>query len=404
MPTYIYKARDDEGRLITGKMEISSLEALQARLESCGFFLVESTMQKKSIFEEDIFKNIIPVTDKNIYALTLQLGNTVSSGVPLLTSVQSIIDATKNAKLKSVIENVRDDISGGIPLSQAMRKHPSIFSQFYTGMLHLGESSGKLSKTLYALADYIKKDMEIKNRILAAISYPVTIFVLGLGIVSYLLIYVMPQFIEIFESQHVALPLPTQLLLVASHIVTNFWYLIVAFVVAIIAGYNMLMRISYFRLIVDQFKLKIPVIGQVVKKISIKSFIDGLYLLYSSGLPIISALNIVRSLVRNKHISNIVLALSMHMSSGKDLTAYLSLTDLFPADVLSMFKSAEESGTLENTLVKLSEIYNDEVNSGIAALIQAFEISVILLMGMGVGFVALSVLLPIFRMGQVYAR
>jgi len=404
MPTFTYKARDDEGRLITGKMDIGSLEALQARLENCGFFLVETVTQRKSLFEEDIFKKFVPVTDKNLYALTLQIGNTVSSGVPLLTSVQSIIDATKNSKLKSVLESVRDDISGGLALSQAMRKHPRIFSQFYTGMVELGESSGKLTKTVYALAEYIKKDMEIKNKILAAISYPAVIFVLGVGIVTYLLIFVMPQFIQIFEEQKVSLPLPTQLLLITSKIVTNFWYIILAVVIAIILGYKMFTRIGYGKLIVDQLKLKIPIIGQVVKKVSVKSFIDGLYLLYSSGLPIISALNIVRSLVRNQHISNIVLALSMHMSTGKDLTTYLSLTDLFPADVLSMIKSAEESGTLENTLTKISEIYNDEVNNSIAGLIQAFEIGVILCMGLGVGFVALSVLLPIFRMGQTITQ
>lgn len=401
MFTFTYKARDDQGRLISGKMDVSSTEELQVRLENCGFFLVESAVQRKGIFEEDIVKKFVPITRRNLYTLTLQLGNIVSTGVPLLTSFNAIIETTKNQKLLDVLKSVQEDLRNGKSLTQAMSKHPHVFSKFYTSMVEMGEASGNLPRMFSALAEYIKKEMEIKNKILSAISYPMVVLVVGTGVVTFLLIAVIPQFVSIFKEGKAALPLPTQILLGLSGIVTNFWYIILGAVISIIFSYRMFVRSDYGRLTVDQIKLKIPVIGKVTKKICVKNFVDGLYLLYSSGLPIISALNIVRSLVSNQELENTVGALCVHMSTGKDLTTYLSLTDFFPPDILAMIRSAEESGTLGDTLTKISEIYNNEVNNSIAGLIQLFEVGVILLMGLGVGFVALAIMFPIMRMGQV---
>lgn len=405
MPIYRYKARDEEGRSISGRLDVSGEEDLHNRLESSGFVLVKFSPERKNVLNEDIAKKFLPVTLRDIYTLTLQLGNTVGSGVPLLASLHSIATGCKNKKLADVLEMVIKDLESGSSFSEALSKHPGVFSRFYTSMVELGESSGALPKILFSLAEYIKKEMEIRRRILSAISYPAVLAVVGTGLVSYILVSIMPQFIDIFKEEGAALPLPTLILLGLSNLLTRYWYLLVGAIAAILVSFRLFVLSGYGRLTVDRLKLRIPVIGAVVKKICAKRFIDGLYLLYTSGLPILKALNIVKSILRNRHIEAIVDALWIHISAGKDLASYLALTDFFPPDILAMIKSGEESGTLQKMLDKASNIYHDEVNYSIEGLISAFEIGIILAIGIGVGFVAMAILFPIFGLSRaVMAR
>jgi type II secretory pathway component PulF len=400
MPIYQYKARDEKGNTITGRIDASGEEELEKRLESSGFFLVKFSLAKKNLLNEDIVQRFLPVTRRDLYTFTLQLANTVDSGVPILTSLQSISEGCKHKKLISVLQMVIADLNSGSNLSEALNRHPHIFSKFYTSMVELGEASGSLSKVLYSLAEYIKKEMEIKQRIIFAIIYPTVLVVAGIGLVSYLLIYVMPQFITIFEEEGVILPLPTRILLGLSNLISKHWYLVLAAIMLVVIGFKFFVRKDYGRLIIDRIKLRIPVIGGVIKKICVKRFIDSLYLLYASGLPILTALNIIKSMLNNRHLEKVIETLSIHMSAGKDLVSYLRLVEFFPPDILTMIKSGEESGSLQTMLDKISGIYHDEVRYSIEGLISTFEIGIILSMGIGVGFIATAILFPIFRLSR----
>ncbi|MFC1755596.1 type II secretion system F family protein, partial [Thermoproteota archaeon] len=302
MPTYHYKARDEEGRMISGSVDVVGEEELQKRLESSGFFLVKISKEKRSIFNEDIEKKLQRISLRDLYSITIQLGNTISTGVPLLASLDTIADSCRNQKLSSILSSVADDLRGGSSLSQALRRHPRVFSQFYTSMVELGESAGSLAKILNSLAGYIKKDMEIRQKILSALMYPVVLGVIGSGIVVYLLIHIMPQFVEIFAEEKAALPVPTLILLTVSNVLTKYWYMVLAVVAAAFMGFRLFIQNEFGRLTVDRLKLRIPILGNVFKKISAKRFIDGLYVLYGSGFPLLGALNIVKTMLSNRHL------------------------------------------------------------------------------------------------------
>lgn len=386
--------------MISGRMDVAGEKELQNRLEGGGFVLVKFSLEKKNLLNEDIAKEFLPVTLRDLYTLTLQLANTVSTGVPLLASLSSIAEGCKSKKLTALLRVVIDDLESGSSFSEALSRHHRVFSKFYTSMVELGETSGTLPEILVGLAEYIKKELEIRRRITSALSYPVVLTLIGTSLVAYILTYIMPKFIEIFTEEGVSLPVPTLILLALSNFLVKYWHLLLVILVGIVVTFRLLLRSDYVRLAVDSFKLRIPVVGELIKKIYAKRFMDGLYLLYTSGLPILAALNVVKSILRNRRLEKMIDALRVHISAGKDLSSYLRLTDFFSPDILAMVKSGEESGTLPKMLEKTSDIYGDEVNYSIEGLISAFEIGVILAMGAGVSFVAMAILFPIFRLSR----
>jgi len=401
MPIYNYKARDEEGRLISGRIDAQGEEDLQNKLENIGFFLVSFSPEKKGVFEEDIFQKFQRITLKAVYTLTLQLANTIDAGVPILASLHSLSDSAKNKKLKDLLENVISDLSSGSSLSESLKRYPKIFNNFYISMVELGESSGNLSGMLYSIAEYLKRSMAIKRKVIGALVYPAVLSVVGVGLVSYLLIYIMPQFISIFVEQGVALPLPTMILITLSNLLSSYWYIILGAIAGIVISFRTFIATSAGRMTIDTLVLKVPVIGGIIKKISLKNFVDGLNLLYSSGLPLLRSLKIIKTVVGNMYLQQTIEALSVHISEGKDLVSYLKMTDFFTADVLSMLKTGEESGTLDKVLGKISAIYEDEVNYAIETLISSFEMLVILALGVGVGFIAMAILFPMFKLSRV---
>ena len=400
MPIYQYKARDEEGRLISGRMDVVSKDDLHKRLENYGFFLVSSSEEKKNFLSADLNKLFQRITLRSLHTFTLQLANTLNAGVPMLRSLRSIADGCKNQKLAMVLEKVIEDLRSGSSYSESLSKHPKVFSSFYTSMVELGESSGTLPKMLYSIAEYIKKNIEIKRKITAALTYPIVLALVGLGIVMYILIYIMPMFIEIFVEEGVALPTPTAILIAIRDFFVGNWQYLLLLTAGLVFGFRTYILTQKGRQVIDRVKLGIPLAGQVIKKMCVKRFVDGLYLLYTGGLPILKALNIVKATLSNKHLEKIIDALWVHISRGQDLASYLCLTDFFPSEVLTMIKSGEESGTLGLVLEKVSEIYQDDINYSIERLMSFIEIGIILIMGVGVGFIAISILFPIFSLSQ----
>ena len=404
MARYRYKARDDEGHTISGSVEISSQEELRKRIENSGFFLVEATEEKGGLLGADLAKKFQRVTLRDLYSFTVQLNNTVGSGVPLLTSLSTIAQGSRNKKLRDIVEEVIQNLKAGSPLSKALARHPQLFSDFYISMIELGESSGKLSQTVGSLAEYIKKDMEIRHRIGSAMAYPICVAFIGAGLIGWILFKIMPEFVKVFSEEKVALPLPTIILLAISKMVTGYWYIVLLAFIAFAVWFHFFKKSDYGRLFLDKLKLRLPVLGVVVRKICAKRFIDGLYLLYVSGFPLLGALNIVKSMLNNKHLEKTIDALWVHISTGKDFASYLWLGDFFPPDVVAMIRSGEESGTLDKMLSRISELYHDEVNYSIEALISTFEILVIVFMGGLVGFAAMAIMFPILGMSRMVSQ
>ncbi len=408
MPIFLYKARDEEGRIIGGKIDAASEEDLQTRLSSIGFILTRFTIEKKNILKEDLFARFETIKLKEKYTLTIQLANTVDAGVPIMSALSSIIEACTNTKLRKVLEKIRADLNSGIALCEALKKHPGVFSNFYSSLVELGESSGNLSKVLYELAAYIKRDIETRRKIASTIMYPTILAIVAISVASFLLINIVPKFVEVFKSAGASLPLPTVILLTISDIVNKilvrYWYLTASAVVGIALGFRAIGATKKGRLKIDQIRLRLPIFGSLVRKLCIYRFTEALRLLYNSGLPIMKALKIIEEVVQNKEMENIVTALSRHLAKGEDLVSYLKLVDFFPSDVIAMIKVGEEGGKLGVVLEKVTEIYRDEINYTIERLVALLEPTIILIMGLGIGFLAMAILFPIFQLSHVASK
>jgi len=398
MPTYQYKARDDQGRLITGKVDAASEGELRKRLDSSGLMLVQFSLQQRDVLNEDFIQRYLPVSLKQLYTVTLQLANTTESGVPLLESLRSIIEGCPSKKLVVALKSIMGHIETGKTFTEALSLHTDIFSNFYIRMVELGEAAGTLPKILFGLADYIKREMEIKRRVTLAMIYPAIICLVGSSLVGYILINIMPQFVEIFLQEGVELPMQTKILLGFSSFLINYWYIMLAIVVFLFVGLKSLASSEKGRLAIDTGMLKVPIISKFIKKICSTRFLDGLYLLYTSGLPIIKALGIVKAIVHNKYLEQMIDSLGAHVAEGRDLAGYLVLTDFFAPDIIAMIKTGEETGSLEKMLEKASAISHDEINYAVEGLVSALEIGIILIMGMGVLFLAMAMIFPLFKL------
>ena len=401
MPIYSYKARDEEGRLLTGRIEADNEGDLQVKLKNLGFLLTYFAVERQNILKEDILQRFRSITLKDKYTLTVQLANTIDAGVPIMSALSSIIEECRNKKLTTVLEDIRQDLKSGFSFSGAMAKHPKVFSKFFIGMLELGENSGRTASVLYEMAEYIKREMDIKQRVISVIIYPAILASVAIILVTYILTYIMPKFVEIYASARIDLPLPTRVLIELSNLLTHYWYILIGIIAAIDVGMRLIAATKVGRLRLDHFKLRMPIFGNLFRKLCIYQFIQALYLLYNSGLPIMSALQIIEEVVQNKEMSNVVSTLGKHLAKGEALVEYLRLVDFFPSDVLAMIKVGEEGGKLGPALGKVCEIYRDEINYTITRLVSLIEPAIIVLMGVGVGFLAMSILYPIFKLSKV---
>jgi len=387
MPTYQYKARDEQGRLITGKVDVATENELRKRLDLSALILVHFTEQKRDFFNEDFIQRYLPVTLKQLYTITLQLGNTTDTGVPLLESLRSIIEGCSSKKLAEALKSIVQDLESGKNFTESLSKHKNIFSEFYVRMVELGEAAGTLPTTFFGLAEYIKREMEIKRRVILAMIYPIILALVGTALVGHILVNIMPQFIEAFIQEGIELPIQTQILVGLSNFLINYWYLMIAIVAGFFFSIWSLMKTDRGKLTVDRAMLKIPIVSGFIKKVCATRFLDGLYLLYTSGLPIIKALGIVKAIVHNKHLEHIIDSLGVHISEGKNLASYLISTDFFAPDIIAMTKTGEETGTLEKMLEKASAISHDEIDYAVEGLVSLLEVGIILVMGFGVLFV-----------------
>lgn len=400
MPIYQYKARDEEGRLITGRLEVDDPDALQVKLSNTGLFLVSYSEEKKGLLGS-FSLDIAPVSLKDRFLLSLQLADIVDAGVPLLTSIETLSKETKNRKLAQALGEVYQDLKSGAAFSEALSKHPQIFSKFYVSMVRLGESSGTLGEVLRKLAEYIRREDELRAKIISTITYPIILSLVAIGLMSYLLTHVIPQFIKIFEEERISLPLPTEILLKISNFFRDYFLIILGGIIGGIILLGIIYKTPWGRANIDRIKIKFPILGVLLQKIYINRFIESLAILYNSGLPILESLRVIEDVIQHTQISEAIRNLGYHLAKGGDLVENLKLTGFFPANILMMIKVGQEGGTLGKMLERVSEVYQREIGYFIERAVSLLEPLIILSMGVGIGFLAISILFPLFKLTKI---
>lgn len=406
MPTFGYKARDETGKLVHGTMEAHSRYELADKLNRLGYIVTSISVQAKvsAINLKELTSRIKPIPTNDIIMLYIQLSSMISSGLSILVSLETLARQVSNSRLRLILEDICRNVETGATLSESLRKHPQVFPVLYVSMVRAGESSGTLDVVLNRLAKFAEYSADLKNKINAAMTYPIILVVVGVGVITFLVINVLPAFIEVFEQSGVQLPLPTRMLYGLSQVVRRYWYMMIIVFGGLTGLFKFYVSTRFGRLQVDRFKLKIPVVGDLIRKICISRFSRTLSTLVSSGVPILHALEIVEKVVGNEVIARVILHVREGVSEGEKIAQPLRISEEFPPDTIQMIAVGEETGNLEGMLTKIADFYDVSVDYSIKRLTTLIEPVFLLIMGAMVGMIMASIMLPMFDMVKVLKR
>ncbi len=398
--TFAYKVRDTAGRVVEGNLDADSERLLVERLRTMGYTPIAVTPQRVETLNREIripglHRSGIKLRDVAVFAR--QFATMIDSGLSLLRSLAILAEQTENAELAAVIGQVRTDVEQGSNLSNALGRHPKVFNRLFVAMVRAGEVGGSLDRVLLRLAETIERQVELRRKVRSAMTYPVVVGVLVVGIVSAMLLFVIPMFRDIYRQLGGSLPAPTQFLIGLSEFVRSWWFVIVGLA---IVGTNVARRwvaTDEGRARWDALKLRAPVFGGLVRITALSRFARTFAALVRSGVPILEALDIVAETSGNEVVAIAVRDGRQAVEQGEPLARRLETHDVFPPMVTQMMAVGEETGAVDTMLDKIADFYDQEVEATVAALTSLIEPLLIVVMGACVGGMVISLYLPMFN-------
>jgi type IV pilus assembly protein PilC len=398
MPIYAYKARDGSGKPVKGTIDAASKNDVVDKLHKMGYMAThvsESIAAAKIGSFLDSFKMI---GAEDMILFNVQLSNMINAGINILTCMDTMGRQVSNKRLRDAIGDIKRNVEAGSSLSEAMARHPRIFSGLYVNMIKAGEASGKLDKVLARYADYYEHQADLREKVKSALFYPGILLAFGLAVTLFIVTFVIPEFAKIFMKSGITLPLVTLVLYKIGIGLKEYWYIALAG----IAGIWLMVRAYALtpagRLNLDKMKLRFPVIGGLQRKAAISRFSRTLSTLVASGVSILISLDIVKRVVDNKVLANVIADVQSTVERGEGIAQHLKISGEFPPDIVQMIAVGEETGGLDEMLNKVSDFYDMSLGYTIKRLTAIIEPFFLLIMGSMIGFIMASMLLPIFDM------
>ncbi len=403
MPTFAYKACDKTGKVLNGTMEAKDRAAVVVKLQETNCYPLKVVEQAAAgtVLSSNLLLSLQRIKKKDVMTFTQQLGILTEAGLPLDRSLTLLCELTENKKLVKVIENVLKDVKGGSSLTDALARHPRIFSRLYINMVKAGEAGGVLEIVLKRLGEFLASTQALQEEIVSAMIYPVLLTAVAGSAVAILLLFVVPKFADMFNDMGQALPLPTQLLLGFTDILTAYWWLILAAVVVGIFAFRYYVGTESGKYSWDGFKLKVPLVGELIQKIEAARFTRTLGTLIESGVPILQGITIVKDIIGNSIIARAMLKISSALKEGGLISTSMKEHQIFPPLVIHMIGIGEETGQLDTMLIKVADIYDVEIRSSVKRLVSLLEPAMILTMGIVVGFIVVAMLMAIFSVNEM---
>jgi len=398
MATFAFRAVDRAGVATRGEMEADSKQAVTAQLRQRGLIVLD-VEEKAPPSANDILARFKRVKADALVIATRQLATMVSSGMTLLRALYVIEEQTENEKLKETLTAVRKDVEAGLSFSRALAKHPDVFNDLYVAMVQAGESGGILEQTLQRVANQLEKDAALRRMIKAAMVYPSLVISFSFLVLIALVAFLVPVFEKIFKDFGGELPTITQFTVGLSHLITGRWYLMIAAGVVAVVLFRRWKRTEWGRMQWDTFKLKIPMkIGDIVQKVALARFSRTFAGLVAAGVPMLEAIEITGRTAGNKVIEKAMREVRESVSRGGTISAPMAKApNVFPAMVVQMISVGEETGALETMLGKVADFYEEQVEAAVKALTSILEPVMIVLVGAIVGFIVISMYMPMFR-------
>lgn len=404
MPIYAYKGLDRAGKEIKSTINVESIIAAKQRVKAMGVMLIDIREQKAansggSASRLLSLSGTVPVDDLAI--MTRQLATLIKAKIQIVEALSALTDQVDNATLRLILSDLKQKVNEGASLAKALTDHPKVFNSVFVNMVEAGEASGTLEIVLLRLADFTESQVKLKNKIRGAMTYPVIMGVFGFVMMNVIFIFVIPKIAKIFISMKKELPFITQVCIWISNFLVSYWWLVIALIVATILGVR-----KYITTVTGQaqwhsLQLRLPILGILIKMINVSRFCSTLGTLLNSGVPILTALTIVKNLIPNVHMKDAVEKARISVSEGASLTGPLVQSGYFPSLVTHMIRLGEKSGELEPMLKIISENYEDQVQSKIGGLTSVLEPIMMICLGAAIGFIVFAVVIPMMNMNQL---
>jgi type IV pilus assembly protein PilC len=395
MPVYTYRARTRAGTTITGERAAENQQLLAA--------LLRREQVSPLVIKEERRGFAVPsfggkVKPKELAIFTRQFSVMIDAGLPLVQALESLGSQMENKVFKKVVTAVRTEVEGGSTLANAMRNQPKVFDDLYTNMIAAGEAGGILDTILQRLSTYIEKNVKLKRAVRSALIYPCSILTIAMGVVTLILVYVVPTFMTLFAGLGVPLPIPTQIVISASHFLTRYGLFILFGLGLFIVAFRSYYSTEAGRFTVDGLLLKLPVFGILLRKIAVARFSRTLSTLITSGVPLLEALDVTAKTAGNAVIEKAIVDTRKAVEQGRTIVDPLKQSNIFPPMVTQMISVGEQTGAMDSMLTKIAEFYEEEVDAGVKDLLTAMEPMLIVFLGVVVGGVVISMYLPLFTL------
>jgi type IV pilus assembly protein PilC len=399
---------DKKGSEVSGIVEADSLALAINEVRSMGYFptkVNEATSGQKRRAEKGSkgvseFYIQFKIKTKELVMWTRQLSTLIDAGLPLLRSLHVLHGQLKPCKLRDILRLMIDDIQAGTTFSEALAKHPKEFDRLFVNMVRAGEIGGMLEVVLSRLADYMERRQALRRQVRSAMIYPIAVLSIATAIVGFLMVKVIPTFAEIFTEFGSDLPALTQFLVDMSNWLATYYWLLMAYTGGTLIFVKLMRKIPHVQRGSDWVALKLPLMGGLIVKIAVARFSRTLGTLLTSGVPILQALKIVRETIGNYVIEQAVDKVHDSIREGETIAAPLEETNVFPTMVVNMIDVGEETGQLDQMLMKVADVYDDEVETTVATLLQLMEPAMIIILGFIVGTIVIAMYLPIFTLGD----
>lgn len=407
MPIFEYIGIDSKGKKASGTIDAENDRAARTKLRRMGVFPtslgVEGQMKEKAGFgmRIDVSKYLQRVKVQDIAVMTRQLSTLISANIPLVDSLTALVEQLENPKLKSIVARAREKVTEGLKLSDSLRGYPKIFSDVYVNMVAAGESSGALDTVLARLADFTEGQAKLRSKVMGAMVYPIIMAVVGVALTVFLLTSVVPQVATMIEESGKALPLPTRLLMGVSGSLVSWWFIYLLIVPIIVFSIKKYLKTPGGRAWWDRKVLKLPLFGKLTRMVIIARFSRTLSTLLSSGVPLLAAMDIVRNLITNSRLRTVIEQTRDNVREGQSIAEPLKRSGEFPPLVTHMIAVGEKTGELERMLERIADTYDTEVEGTVGTMTTILEPVMILVMAGVVGFIVLSIMLPMLELQQI---
>lgn len=400
MPKFVYRAKTSPTDIVEGIIEATNRDEAVTKINQLGYFPLE-VKEEKTLPKQNrdfSFSFVKKIKPSHLVVFTRQLSDLLDSGLSVLRAMELIFKQTQDTRLKKIVSELKNIIQDGNSLSGALSRYPDVFDGFYISIVKAGELSGSLSQVLKRLADFNEAQEDINSRVRASLAYPSLIALIGAATVFVLLTFVVPRLELMFTELSQRLPLPTRILINLSSVLSNYWWLIVIIAGLVILYFKKLHKTKEGKLSLDRIKISLPLFGDFIKKSQIAHFARTLGMLLANGVTVIQAMDAVIEVLDNEVLREDIKIILKDINDGTSLTASISKSRYFPEAVVNLIAIGEQSGQPEKSLLKIAESYERQTDRTMKTITSLLEPALILFVGLIVGFIVISMLLPIFQM------